>query len=158
MAKTWSPAKRRPVLVAPFGREHLSAIGGITLEGSLYIQIHRSSIGGHGAVQFVGHLLRHIPGRLLLLWDGARIHSSRELKDYRKLDTIDRLTIEYFPSYAPEIDPQEYVWHHLKHVDLRNLTSHSLDQLWLHLRGATKRLRARAGLLMNLVRHSRLDA
>lgn len=101
--------------------------------------------------------MNHVPGRILMLWDGARIHKSHELEEFRKLDTIDRLIIEYFPSYAPEVDPQEYVWHHLKHVDLRNLTSHSLDQLWGHLRDATNRLRARTGLLKNLARHAGLD-
>jgi len=157
VAKTWSPANIRPILHAPVRREHLSVIGGMTLDGGLYIQVHRSSVGGHGAVQFVSHLLRHLPGPILLLWDRARIHRSVELKEFRKLDTIDRLKIEYFPPYAPEVDPQEYVWHHLKHVDLRNLTSHSLDDLWLHLRTATKRLRARAGVLRNLARHAGLD-
>ena len=157
VTKTWSPANIRPVLHAPVSRKHLSVIGGMTLEGGLYVQVHRSSIGGHGAVQFVSHLLRHLPGPLLLLWDGARIHKSAELNEFRKLDTNNRLKIEYFPSYAPEVDPQEYVWHHLKHVDFRNLTAYSLDELWLHLRTATKRLRARAGILRNLIRHAGLD-
>jgi transposase len=157
VAKTWSPAQHTPVLNAPLRREHLSVIGGMTLEGSLYVQIHRSSLDAHGAVQFIRHLLQHIPGRVLLLWDGAKIHKSNELKEFRRLDTIGRLTIEYFPPYAPEVDPQEYVWRQLKHVDLRNLTSHSLDQLWVHLRHATKRLRARTGLLKNLIRFAELD-
>jgi transposase len=155
--KTWSPAQQTPVLRAHVSRDHLSVIGGMTLEGSLYIQIHKSSIGAHGAVQFVRHLLMHIPGRILLLWDSARIHKSTELREFRKLDTIDRLVIEHFPPYAPEVDPQEYIWQHLKHVDLRNLTSCSLDDLWAHLREATKRLRRRAGMLKNLVRRAGLD-
>src|SRR5262249_5278237 len=61
------------------------------------------------------------------------------------LDTIQRMTFEHFPPYAPELDPQEYVWRHLKHVDLRNLTTHDLDELWVHVRAVTRRLRQRAG-------------
>lgn len=155
--KTWSPAQRTPILRAHVSRAHLSVIGGMTLEGSLYIQVHKSSIGAHGGVQFVRHLLAHVPGRILLLWDSARIHKSAELKEFRKLDTIDRLVIEHFPPYAPEVDPQEYVWQHLKHVDLRNLTTCSIDDLWGRLREATQRLRCRAGMLSNLVRRAGLD-
>jgi transposase len=158
LEKTWSPAQQTPVLRAHVSRAHLSVIGGMTLEGSLYVQIHKSSIGAHAAVQFVRHLLAHVPGRIVLLWDSARIHKSVELKEFRKLDTIDRLVIEHFPPYAPEVDPQEYVWQHLKHVDLRNLTSCSIDDLWTHLREATKRLRYRAGMLRNLVRRAGLKA
>lgn len=156
VAKTWSPVRCTPVLSGPVRRDHLSAIGGLTLEGNLYIQVHKSSIAARQAVQFVRHLLMHIPERILLLWDGARIHRSAEMAEFRQLDTIGRLTIEHFPPYAPEVDPQEYVWRQLKHVYLRNLTSHSLDELWTHLDAATRRLRARVGLLKNLTHHAGL--
>lgn len=158
VVKTWSPIGRAPALSGPARRDHLSVIGGLTFDGSLYVQVHQSSIGAHGAVQFVRHLLMHIPQRVLLLWDKARIHKSAEMDAFRKLDTIGRLVIEDFPPYAPEVDPQEYVWRQLKHVDLRNLTSHSLDELWGHFEVATKRLRTRTGLLRNLVRHAGLKS
>lgn len=156
VAKTWSPVRRTPVLSGPVCRDHLSVIGGLTLEGNLYVHVYKSAIGAHQAVQFVRHLLTHIPEKILLLWDGARIHKSVELEEFRQLDTSGRLTVEYFPPYAPEVDPQEYVWHQLKHVYLRNLTSHSLDELWTKLDAATKRLRARVGLLKNLAHHAGL--
>jgi putative transposase len=156
VVKTWSPIRRTPTLSGPVRRDHLSVIGGLTLEGSLYIQVHTSSIGAEAVVRFVRHLLMHIPDRILLLWDSARIHKSAELAEFRKLDTVGRLAIDYFPPYAPEVDPQEYVWQHLKHVDLRNLTSYSIDDLWEHLNEATKRLRGRVGLLKKLPRHAGL--
>jgi transposase len=157
LSRTWSPAGVTPVLRAPAGHDHLSVIGGLTLEGSLYVQIHASSIKAHEAVLFLRHLLMHIPGRLLILWDRSKIHKSRELDEFRRMDIIGRMTIEHFPAYAPEVDPQEYVWHQLKHVDLRNLSSFSLDQLWIRLQDATRRLRQRAGLLKKLIGHAGLD-
>lgn len=156
VVKTWSRIRRTPLLSGPVRRDHLSVIGGLTLQGSLYIQVRPWSIDAQAAVRFVRHLLMHIPDRILLLWDSARIHRSAELDEFRKLDTIDRLAIEHFPPYAPEVDPQEYVWQHLKHVDLRNLTSYSIDELWDHLDDATKRLRGRVGLLKNLSTHAGL--
>lgn len=158
ITKTWSPAGKTPVLHAPLAHEHLSAIGALTFQGSLYMQLHESSIGGHGAVLFLRHLLMHIPERLLVLWDKSRIHRNKELDDFRRMDTIGRMTIEHFPRYAPEVDPQEYVWRQLKHVDLRNLSSYSLDQLWVRLQDATRRLRERVGLLRKLIKHAGLDS
>jgi transposase len=154
--KTWSPAGCSPLVSAPLLRDHLSVIGGLTWEGHLFTQIHHTTINAKAAIDFLRHLLRYLPGPLLMLWDGARIHRSRELAVFRQLDTQQRLVIEHFPAYAPEVDPQEYVWQHLKHVDLRNLTSQSLDQLWARLQDATNRLRGRVGLLKNLVRHAGL--
>lgn len=155
--KTWSRSGVSPVLSAPLLPCHLSVIGGLTWDGHLHLQVHRSAIKAPAAIAFLHHLLLHIPGPLLLLWDRARIHRCRALADWRILDTKDRLQIEHFPAYAPEVDPQEYVWHHLKHVELRNLTSTSLEQLRAQMQDATARLRRRVGLLKNFLRQAGLQ-
>jgi len=156
VTKTWSPEGCTPVLLAPKSRHHLSVIGGVTLEGSLFVQIQAVSFRTKGVIEFLRHLLLHISGNILIVWDNVRIHKSKELSEFIKMDTINRMTFEHFPPYAPEVDPQEYVWRYLKHVDLRNLTSYSLDDLWAHLRAATRRLRHRAGLLQQIAKHARL--
>ena len=57
--------------------DHLSAMSGITPEGKLYITVQESSYKGPDVVSFLRHLLRHIPGKLLVLWDRAPIHRSK---------------------------------------------------------------------------------
>src|SRR6185503_2388078 len=156
VTRTWSPAGQTPVIHAPSSHDHLSAIGGMMYDGSLYIQVQAASFRTKGVVEFLRHLLFCVPGKILIVWDGARIHKSKELTSFLEMDTIHRMTFEHFPPYAPEVDPQEYVWRHLKHVDLHNLTSHSLDELWVHVRAATRRLRRRVGLLRRLAQHARL--
>jgi hypothetical protein len=56
VTKTWSPAGTTPVLSAPLLREHLSVIGGLTWQGSLYVQVPRTAINAEGAIDFVRHL------------------------------------------------------------------------------------------------------
>jgi transposase len=156
VVRTWSPTGHPSVLHKSSSRKHLSVIGGITYGGSLYVQVQSVSFRTRGVVEFLRHILFHIPGNILVVWDNVRIHKSKELMEFLALDTIGRMTFEHFPPYAPELDPQEYVWRHLKHVDLRNLTPRSLDDLWAHVRAATRRLRRRAGLLRKLAEHARL--
>jgi transposase len=156
VVRTWSPTGQPAVLHKSSSRKHLSVIGGMTYGGSLYVQVQAVSFRTRGIVEFLRHILFHIPGNILVLWDNVRIHKSKELMEFLTLDTIGRMTFEHFPPYAPELDPQEYVWRHLKHVDLRNLTPRSLDDLWVHVHAATQRLRRRAGLLRKLAEHARL--
>jgi transposase len=156
VTRSWGPRGEGLDLVGPLSRDHLSVMGGLTLEASLSMQAQKTSLGSTGVIHFLRHLLRHVPGRILLLWDGAKIHDSAEMHEFLALDTEHRLTHENFPPYAPEVDPQEFVWHQLKHVDLRNLTSCSLAQLWGRLKEATNRLRRRVGLLKNLIAHAGL--
>jgi len=157
VVRTWSPIGQPSVLhTSPSSRKHLSVIGGVTYGGILYVQVQAVSFRTKGVVEFLRHILFHIQGNILVIWDNVRIHKSKELMSFLALDTIGRMTFEHFPSYAPELDPQEYVWGHLKHVDLRNLTPRSLDDLWIHVRAATQRLRRRVGLLRNLAERARL--
>jgi hypothetical protein len=82
----------------------------------LYFQVHEHSITEVAVIGDCCHLLRHVPGKLLVLWDGAPIHRSRTVKQFLHEEAGERLHLEHFPGYAPEIDPQEGIWRHFKHV------------------------------------------
>src|SRR3712207_8111957 len=51
------------------------------------------------------HILRHIPGKLLVVWDGAPIHRCREVKRFLAEGGAKRLKLLALPSYAPELNP-----------------------------------------------------
>jgi hypothetical protein len=46
----------------------------ITLEGKLYMIEQERAFKGEDAVRFLKHLIRQIPGKLLVVWDGSPIH------------------------------------------------------------------------------------
>jgi hypothetical protein len=49
-------------------------MGGITPAGKLYLMVQEKAYRGQDVVRFLKHLLRHIAGKLLVIWDGAPIH------------------------------------------------------------------------------------
>ena len=67
----------------------------ITLEGKLYmIEQERAFKGGEDAVRFLKHLMRQIPGKLLVVWDGSPIHRGGAVKDFLASGTASRLQLE----------------------------------------------------------------
>ena len=72
VVRTYAPAGRTPVLHEHLSRDHLSAMSGITLEGRLYMLEQERAFKGEDAVRFLKHLMRQIPGKLLVIWDGVR--------------------------------------------------------------------------------------
>lgn len=123
-------------------------MGGITPSGKLYTRIHFRSLRGPQAAQFLSHLLRQIPGLLLVIWDGAPIHRSQAVKALLASEVGQRLCLEQLPAYAPDLNPSEGVWSHLKCVELRNLICDDLFQLRRELRAAIQRLRRRPDLIV----------
>src|SRR3712207_2977946 len=51
--------------------------------------------------------------------------------------------LEQLPGYAPDLNPDEGIWKHLKCVKLKNLCCQSLSELRVELRKAKERLTAR---------------
>ena len=66
------------------------------------------------------------------------------------------LTVYQLPPYAPEFNPVEGVWSHLKR-SLANLTKHSLDQLTTLVKTRLKRMRYRPHLIEGLIAKTGLD-
>lgn len=60
-------------------------------------------------------------------------------------------------SYTPELNPDESVWQHLKHVELRNLCCRDLDHLSVELNLAVKRLREKPSLIQSFFAGAGLD-
>ena len=54
----------------------LSAMAGVTW-WNFYFRLFPGSIRSPQIIEFLSHLLRHIPGKLLIVWDGLAGHRSR---------------------------------------------------------------------------------
>lgn len=150
--RTWSPVGVTPVLKETVTRDHLSVMAGVTPEGKLYQRSQEEAFTGAGVVRFLKHLLRQIGGKLLVLWDGAPIHKCKEVKAFLSEGGAERLHLEMFPGYSPDLNPQEGVWSYLKRVELKNVCCHDLPELRQELHKAIQRLRHKTDILQACVR------
>jgi transposase len=132
-------------------RDHLSVISGLTPVGQLLMQVRRQAFQGPDVVRFLKHLLRHIPGKLLVLWDGAPIHRAQPVRDFLAAGGAARISLEQLPAYAPELNPAEGIGNYLKHVELRNVSCDDLPELRQELRLATARLRHKRTVLQGCI-------
>ena len=129
------------MLRAPLTRDHLSVISAVTAAGQLATRIRATAFDGAAVVDFLRQLLRQIPGKVLVIWDGAPIHRSRTVKDFLAAGAASRLQLEQLPGYAPELNPDEGVWNLLKRAELKNRCCRDLDELRWELGLAIRRLR-----------------
>src|SRR5712692_6068779 len=106
-----------PILRAPLTRDHWSVIGGLTAEERLLLQMQEQAFRGPGVVRFLQHLLRQIPGQLLVSWDGAPIHRAQVVTEFLAAGAAERLHLEPLPGYAPALNTAAGVGNHLKPVE-----------------------------------------
>jgi transposase len=152
VVRTYAPVGRTPILNEHLSRDHLSAMSSITLEGKLFMIEQERSFKGEDAVRFLKHLMRQIPGKLLVVWDGSPIHRGRAVKEFLASGAASRVQLEHLPGYAPDLNPDEGVWKHLKCVELKNLCCRSLKELKVELRRAKERLRHKRNVILGCIR------
>src|SRR5215218_3814908 len=152
VVRTYVPVGKTPVLKEKLTRDHLSAMSAITLEGKLYMMEQERSFKGEDAVRFLKHLMRQIPGKLLVIWDGSPIHRGGAVKDFLSSGASRRLKLEQLPGYAPDLNPDEGIWKHLKCVELKNLCCQSIAELKVELRKAKERLRHKRDVILGCLR------
>ncbi len=152
VVRSYAPIGQTPVLHEQLSRDHLSAMSGITPEGKLLMMEQERPFKGPDVVRFLEHALRQISGRLLVIWDGSPIHRSKVVKEFLKNGAASRLELEQLPSYAPELNPDEGIWKHLKYVELKNVCCRSLSELRRQLRKAKERLRHKKHVILGCIR------
>ncbi len=87
-----------------------------------------------------------------MVWDGPPIHRSKAVKEFPAEGAAERLRLERLPGYAPELNPDEGVWKHLKYVELKNVYCRSLCELRHELRKAKERLRHERRVILGCIR------
>lgn len=153
--RTYAPRGETPILRLPLTRDHLSAISAVTFDGRLLFQVRPYSLRSPDVVEFLRLLLRQLPGKLLVIWDGSPIHRGKVVKDFLARGAAKRVQLERLPAYAPELNPDEGVWNYLKHVELRNVRCQDLTHLEDELRRAVTRLRRKRAVLHGCIRQVR---
>jgi len=143
--RTWAPKGQTPVIQFHFNWNHVSVIAGLTRTNYLF-RLHEGSIKKEQVVAFLKTLRDHLKRPLLILWDGARPHRSRLVREY--LDAIDgQIQIAFLPPYAPDLNPVEYLWAWLKRHALANFCPDNLDALHTTARNQLKSAQHRPSII-----------
>jgi transposase len=156
VVRPYAPVGQTPILREWCTRDHLSAISAISPEGTRYFQTQDHAMHSDDVVACLEHLLREVPGRMLIIWDGSPIHRSQVMKAFLTNGAAARLHLERLPAYAPELNPDEGVWQQLTGVELRNLCCFNISHWRGELRHAVKRVRRKPRLIKSFFRGANL--
>ena len=113
---------------------------------ALYFRLYRGTIRAPQVVEFLRHLVRQVRGRLLIIRDGLAAHRSRLVSHFVEARR-GRLVLARLPAYAPELNPVEYVWGHLKHHALANFCPGDWCELTAEARRPLRRSQRRVSLV-----------
>jgi putative transposase len=125
--------------------------------------IYRTHLGGRTArkgfteadyARLLDAAYHQLGGPIVLVWDNLNTHTSRVMREMIAARLW--LTVYQLPAYAPELNPVEAVWSHLKR-SLANLAKRNLGQLAALVKTRLKRMQYRPGLIDGFLASTGLD-
>lgn len=159
--RTWAPTGKTPILLQR-GRSHgkVSAIAAIVVSPrarrvQLYFRFHvNTSIYATLVNAFLWQLSHQISKRFIIVWDRLNTHRAKIVAQW--ISSKPSVSQEYFPPYAPELNPVEYVWGNVKNNPLANLPETDVDDLAYSAYRFTRKLQFKQSLLKSFLKHSSL--
>jgi putative transposase len=83
--------------------------------------------------------------RVLVTWGGSPIHRRAEVKAF-VAEAGDAIHLGSLPAHAPDLNPMEWLWRHLKKVEIRNPARGDLEELHEELHLVLGRVRQKSRL------------
>lgn len=153
LKRTWAPRGQTPIVRHLLSHKKLSAMSALSISPkrkhiALYLQFRQQAFKALDVRVFLTELLRQIRGPVILVWDRSPIHTDGGVQAF--MEQHSRLHCEYFPGYAPELNPAEFVWAQAD-AALANSAPEDLKELRTQLNKSKRRLHNSQQLLWSCI-------
>jgi transposase len=150
--RTWAPRGKTPVLYQKTrSYRKISVIAALTLPpkyrrvGLYFSQRRNTNFTAPHILRFLKDLSSQLQRPMIILWDRLQAHRSALVR--RWLEKHPGIQTEYFPSYAPELNPVEPFWGYLKSNPLSNWAPRDIQELAIASRYHAGRVRKNKSVL-----------
>ena len=111
--KTWGQKGQTPVVERPGQRQSISAASAVNARGGFWYCTYQGGLNAEAFVSLLRRMMRRRSKPVHLVLDGLPAHRTTLVKTY-VASTKGMLTLHFLPGYAPELNPDELVWSHMK--------------------------------------------
>ncbi|MET7427357.1 transposase [Dactylosporangium sp. NPDC005555] len=166
-ARTWGRRGRTPVIpVSGKGSGRVSIAGLVCVkpgQRSRFIYrtiVHRGrkgerrSFSEHDYIRLLDAAHQQLGGPIVLCWDNLNVHVSALMRQL--IAARDWLHVIRLPAYAPDLNPTEAVWSHLKR-SIGNLAVRGVGQLQAIIKHRLKSIQYQPDLIDSFLAHTGLS-
>lgn len=113
LGRTYGLKGQTPVVVTSGQRQSINAISAVTARGEFWAATYTGKLNAEAFVAFLQDFMKGRTSKVYLVIDGHPAHKANIVKRY--IQTMQgRLELHFLPPYAPDLNPDEFVWSHMK--------------------------------------------
>ena len=102
-----------PVVKTSGQRQQINAISAVNAQGAFWYNVYRGTLNAALFIVMLQDLMKGRRKPILLILDSLPAHQAKVVAKYVQ-STKGRLELHFLPTYAPDLNPDEFVWSHLK--------------------------------------------
>lgn len=115
LGRTYGLKGHTPVVESSGQRQSINAISAVHASGAFWAATYTGKLDAETFVCFLRDFMKSRRTKVFLVVDGHPAHKARIVKEYIA-GTQGRLELYFLPPYAPDLNPDEFVWHYMKNT------------------------------------------
>lgn len=113
LGRTYGLKGKTPVVQTTGQRQKVSAISAVSANGSFWSNVYTGMFNATRFIEFLKDFRRGGRGKVFLVVDGHPSHKAKSVAEYVR-SCEGQLEIHFLPPYAPDLNPDEFVWQYAK--------------------------------------------
>jgi transposase len=114
LGRTWGKKGETPIVKTSGQRQKVSVISAVNARGGFWFDVYTGKLNAERFQEFLGDFMERRPDPVFLVVDGLSVHKAKSVKRFLEEELAGRLELHFLPPYAPDLNPDEFVWSHLK--------------------------------------------
>lgn len=119
LGKSWGARGKTPEVSCFAGgtRQAVNVISAVNAKGAFWYATYEGRLTAAKFVEFLKRFLRGRKQRVMLVVDGHPAHRAKLVSKFVK-SLKGRLELHFLPPYAPDLNPDEFVWSHVRRTGM----------------------------------------
>ena len=113
LGRTYGLKGKTPVVRTSGHRQSLNVISAVNARGEFWAATYTGKLNAEAFVAFLENFMKSRHGKIFLVVDGHPAHKANVVTDFVASLGGD-LELHPLPPYAPDLNPDEFVWSHMK--------------------------------------------
>ena len=151
----FAPRGEPPTIRLNARRSSIGMISAITNGGKVRFMCYREAMNSKLLIRFMGRLVKDTKRKVFLILDNLPVHHGKNVRKWLE-SRKEQIEVFYLPAYCPELNPDEYLNHHLKGKIHSGLPARSENELETQTTSFMRTLQKRPLLVMNYFDHHKV--
>ena len=113
LGRTWGIRGETPEVSTSGKRQSVNAISAVNARGEFWYETYTERLNATRFIELVSNFMHRRKQPVFLVLDRHPAHIAKSVAVYVQ-SLKGRLELHFLPGYAPELNPDEFVWNHLR--------------------------------------------